>query len=103
MIPDLAWLTGDRLVEVAKRDHSWAFIFSSRGCITTEQAWRLVANGGVAVASEDHGQLFGLSVPIDASTRVLSARRKSKFRTFWCPIKREIFRCSSGATLKSSF
>ena len=78
MIPDLAWLTGDRLVEVAKRDHSWAFIFSSGGCITTEQAWRLVANGGVAVASEDHGQLFGLSVPIDASTRVLSATKEKQ-------------------------
>jgi len=78
MIADLGWLTGERLVEVVKRDHSWAFIFSGGGCIATEQAWRLVTNEGVAVASEDHGQPFGLLTPVDASARVLSASKEQQ-------------------------
>jgi hypothetical protein len=78
MNPDLEWLKGERLVEVAKRAHSWAFVFSGGGSIVTEQAWRVVTNQGVAVGSDDHGQLFGLSVPVDASTCVLSATKEKQ-------------------------
>ncbi len=73
MPAELAWLVGRRLVQVAKIDYSWRFTLTDGGIIMTESGWRLVTQKGIEVASEDHGQIFGLKEPVDASARVIAA------------------------------
>lgn len=72
MTDDLEWLRGASLRDVAKQEFTWRFLFEGGGSITTEQVWRLVTPAGIAVASEDHGQRFGLDERLDAAARVLS-------------------------------
>jgi hypothetical protein len=43
--------------------------------VVTESAWRLILKNGIRVTSEDHGQLFGHSEPVDAVARVLTATK----------------------------
>jgi hypothetical protein len=75
---DLTWLLGKQLVDAAKKDYSWSFIFSDGGSVVTESAWRLVTKEGIGVASEDHGHTFGLKGPVDASAHVLAATKEKK-------------------------
>jgi hypothetical protein len=82
MPADLTWLVGKRLREVAKKDYSWFFWFAAGGTIVTESDWRLVTNKGIEVASEDHGQLFGLKEPVDASARVAVAVKEKEVVAF---------------------
>ena len=82
MPADLTWLVGKRLVEAAKKDYSWFFTFAEGGSIVTESGWRLVTKKGIDVASEDHGQLFGLKEPVDAAARVLIATKEKKILDF---------------------
>ena len=73
MNPNLDWLLNQRLVKVEKKDFTWFFTFAEGGSIATESFWRLVTPERLAVASEDHGQLFGLKEPVDAAKLVMSA------------------------------
>jgi hypothetical protein len=54
------------LTEAAKDEASWIFAFGCGVSIRVECHWRLIV-GGIAVSDEDHGQLFGLKVPVDAA------------------------------------
>jgi hypothetical protein len=78
MSTDLSWLAGKRLVEAAKKDWTWFFTFADGGSIATESDWRLVTKSGIEVASEDHGQIFGLKAPVDAGERVITATKNKK-------------------------
>ena len=78
MSADLTWLVGKRLLEVAKTDFTWSFVFSDGGSIATESDWRLLAARGIEATSSDDGQLFGLKAPLVASERVLTATREKK-------------------------
>jgi hypothetical protein len=78
MPADLTWLIGKRLLEVAKMDFTWSFVFSDGGSIATESDWRLLASRGIEATSSDDGQLFGLKAPLDASERVLTATQGKK-------------------------
>ena len=75
MPPELAWLLGERLVDLVKREVSWMFILSSGGSVTTEHPWRLITHEGVAATSTDDQHLFGLNTAFDASAGVLSATK----------------------------
>jgi hypothetical protein len=82
MTANLSWLIGEQLVETVKTDYTWLFRFTGGGSITTESGWRLVTNGGIGVASDDHGQIFGLKEPVDAGVRVLAATKGKKVQAF---------------------
>ena len=69
----MPWLDGRRLLKAAKHDYSWLFTFSDGASIITESSWRLLSKEGIAVTSEDDGQLFGLKEPVDACARVMAA------------------------------
>jgi hypothetical protein len=71
MSADLTWLVGQKISEVKKLDHSWFFTFENGGVITTESFWRLLTTDKIFVTSEDHGQIFGLPKPVDATERVV--------------------------------
>ncbi len=67
---DVAWLTGRRLagVEWFTPDF-WRFRFDDGSRIDVECPWRLIHGLRIALSSEDHGQVYGLGVPIDAASR----------------------------------
>lgn len=66
-------LVGRQLISFEKKDWSWFFRFSGDISVATEESWRLILENRIFVTSEDHDQLFGLSEPVDAVSRVLSS------------------------------
>jgi hypothetical protein len=78
MSVDLTWFVGKQLIDTAKKDNLWSFVFSDGGSVVTESGWRLISKEGIGVASEDHGHTFGLKGPVDACTRVLAATKGKK-------------------------
>lgn len=66
-------LISHQLLSVEKLDYSWLFRFAGGITVATESFWRLINEGRIVVTSEDHGQLFGLTVPVDAVAAVLSS------------------------------
>jgi hypothetical protein len=70
---DLSWLIGQGLRSVELQDYTWCFSFSNGGSICTESLWRLVSSERIVVTSADHGHVFGLPEPVDASKLVLAA------------------------------
>ena len=67
MTPDLQSLVGQPLRSIEKKDYSWSFIFDDDAEIIADAPWRFVTPEGIYVASEDHGEPFGLPAPIDAA------------------------------------
>ena len=65
-----------RLVEPV----SWWFRFVDGGSIRAETVWRLVVQGGVRTTSQDHGQRFGRSTPVDSAEAATAALSKSLVR-----------------------
>jgi hypothetical protein len=65
-------LVARQLLFVEKRDYSWSFGFSENVSVSTESPWRLINEERIVVTSEDDGQRFGLSEPVDAASAVLS-------------------------------
>ena len=53
--------------------YSWFFHFSDEGWIRTGCLWRLLRNGRITLTSNDHGQLFGLTQPVDAEVLATAA------------------------------
>jgi len=75
---DLNWLIGKTCTRIdAISEGVFSFEFGDCG-INVACAWRLVENGQVALADRDHGQPYGLGVPINTPVRgmqLLGARR----------------------------
>ena len=63
---DLNWLIGRRIKELQKKDFTWLVLLDDGSTITTESLWRLITDNGIKISSDDHGQKFGLSAPLDA-------------------------------------
>ena len=64
---DLNWLEGYSCINIVRHEYSWAFVFDKGCSLTVECPWRIIANGRIAVAHNDHHQKFGHSQPIDAA------------------------------------
>jgi hypothetical protein len=73
---DLTWLIGQSLREVHSDDFGrWSFTFTQHGVVTADCPWRLVSTNSVVISSCDHGQQYGLAVPIDAAAELLERLR----------------------------
>jgi hypothetical protein len=71
---NLNWMIGRRVREIQlERPNSWWFRFDDRGAIRADTFWRLIAAGRIHVTSEDHGQLFGLTEPVDSAVKAAEA------------------------------
>ena len=68
-------IVGNELVSVEKLDYSWFVGLGSGITVATEAHWRLIADGRIAVTSEDHGHPFGLPEPVDAAAMLLARVR----------------------------
>src|SRR5258708_29973868 len=67
---ELAWLVGHRLQSFARRDYDWVVAFDKDGSLVVACLWRLVESGRIRFTSEDDGQQFGQSAPVDAAAEV---------------------------------
>jgi hypothetical protein len=54
---------------VERHDPDWFLRFAPDIWFVISCPWRVVAEGGIAFADEDHGQYFGLSQPVDGEER----------------------------------
>ena len=74
-----AWVkdavVGATLLTAEKDEAWWSFTFSGDTGIGTDSFWRVRADGGILVTSEDDGHKFGLPEPMDAAARALSRLR----------------------------
>ena len=81
---DLSWLVGQQIEGVTWSDPlPWLFSFSGGARLTVECPWRIIADGRIAVTSEDHAQQYGLPAPIDSAavaTEQLATRPVSDVR-----------------------
>ena len=68
---DINELKGQTLLGLDRRaaPTNWIFRFGP-DCWLSLGTWRVVKDGRVAVAADDHAQLFGLREPVDAVDRV---------------------------------
>ena len=58
-------LTGLSCLSVVRREHYWVFEFSAGASLALPVPWRIVSAGRILFADQDHGQLFGLTKPVD--------------------------------------
>jgi hypothetical protein len=49
----------------------WYFFFENGASLRVGCLWRIVSAGNVNLSSEDHGQLFGLQMPVDATVQAI--------------------------------
>ena len=78
-LPELSGrvLTG---INLSAEGGQWGFSFGDTCGLNLACAWRIVTKDRVALAAEDHQQLFGLTQPVDAiaeAIRLLGGRRVS--------------------------
>lgn len=68
----LAHLEGQRLQSVVhdKECSQWVFLFSNEMSLSVFAPWRIVDGAGIQLGCDDHGQQFGLPVPLDAFGRL---------------------------------
>jgi hypothetical protein len=64
-------LVGQQVTSVEKLDRSWFVKFGPAIAVSTEDIWRLISDGRIAITSEDHGHQFGLPEPVDAHSSLL--------------------------------
>jgi hypothetical protein len=50
---------------VERREHDWSFDLSGGVGLGVSAPWRIGSDGRIAFASEDDGQMFGLTSPLD--------------------------------------
>lgn len=67
---ELAWFVGCHFQSLVRREHDWVFAFDNETSIAVECLWRLVECGRIRFTSEDDGQLFGHSSPVNVATEV---------------------------------
>ena len=101
-IPPLSLLTGSQLTEVTRRQHDWVFLFAGGVSVVAESShWRLVDADRVIIAGEDHGQLFGLKEPVDASSLVPAELKGAAVsRVEFSPVSDLLLSFSNGRTLQ---
>jgi hypothetical protein len=79
MRTELSFLCGDSISTAAAPDGTavWRVSFASGANLGIECTWRVIADGRLIRAREDHRQLFGLPTPVDAAEtlRQLAGRR----------------------------
>ena len=75
---DVASLSADCLIgrnltslDSSAAPGSWVFGFGADCRLTVESAWRVVNEGRLTVAGDDHAQTFGLTEPVDSRQRAL--------------------------------
>jgi hypothetical protein len=71
------WI-GKTCDEISRREYDWAFKFGDGGTVSASCPWRILADGGIALADGDDGQKFGLPNPVDGAeeaTKLLSRRK----------------------------
>jgi hypothetical protein len=68
----LQWLVGKRYQRAIKREYNWLFEFDDEATVAVECLWRLVINGRIRLTSQDDGQQFGHSSPLDAANELNS-------------------------------
>lgn len=49
---------------IRRRENDWVFDFKDGVTLAIEVPWRIVSNGRIAFASEDHGHVFGRTSPV---------------------------------------
>jgi hypothetical protein len=70
---DFAWMVGRKIIQVSFTEPStWHFSFDAHSGINTESSWRVLEHECIVVSNDDHGQKFGLHVPVDAAARASS-------------------------------
>jgi hypothetical protein len=87
----------------------WVFRFASTAFLRVAARWIIVAQGRIALGSDDHGQQFGLPRPVDGvanATALLGGRTVEAFAVspvsadlvidFGAGVRLEIFNSSSG-------
>jgi len=80
-VPALNWLIGVSICEVQLVEPvSWWFRFAGGGSIRADTVWRLIVDGVARITSQDHGQHFGRSTPVDAADAVNRALSKVQVR-----------------------
>lgn len=52
-------------LSVARRESDWVFELSVGASLVFSVPWRIVSEGRILFADEDHGHSFGLSKPVD--------------------------------------
>lgn len=66
---------GSTCLSVEWLENIWKFEFE-RSTVCVESCWRIVTSNGVAIASEDDKQYFGLPQPVDAAVQALKLLSK---------------------------
>jgi hypothetical protein len=61
------YLVGKHITGITRREYDWVLEFGDRSTIQMECLWRLLNSGRITLSSNDHGQTFGLTSPIDAA------------------------------------
>jgi hypothetical protein len=66
-------LIGRSCISASHREDSfdWVFAFENETSLTVECLWRIVADKRLALSSEDNGQKFGHSIPVDGGRLAL--------------------------------
>ena len=67
---DLACLVGYRFQSLARREYDWALALDGDASVVVGCLWRLVESGRIRFTSDDDGQQFGLSEPVNAAAEV---------------------------------
>ncbi len=73
-------LLGTALSHIERLDFNWVFHFGDAVRLSVEAPWRVLSRNSILVTSEDDGQKFGLTTPVDASAtlrQILENRRVS--------------------------
>lgn len=64
----VSWMVGRAIADITFHEPAqWRFVFGPGEHLAVECLWRLVRAGQIVLTNQDHGQLFGLSAPIDAA------------------------------------
>jgi hypothetical protein len=63
----LAWLVGCQLKSFIAREYDWVLTFDGEKRLVIECMWRVLDVGRIRLTSQDDGQRFGLSSPINAA------------------------------------
>jgi hypothetical protein len=69
---DLSWLVGQRITAVTLGEGlSWTWVFQGSAVLRVACLWRILEDGRIILTSEDHNQLFGHSVPVNAQEKAM--------------------------------
>jgi hypothetical protein len=65
-----------------RRENIWSFEFGQGQVLNINAIWRIIADGRIALCSEDDGQQFGLPAPVNAEARARSLIIGRKIEAF---------------------